>query len=44
MEGKQKFDYETAGKTENKGDANIQDMISKVLQIIFGILMAIFHM
>lgn len=44
MEGKQKFDYETAGKNENKSDSNIPDIMAKVLQIIIGFIMAILHM
>ena len=44
MEGKQKFDYEAAGKNDNKNDANIQDIMAKVLQVIIGFIMAILHM
>nr|WP_315026855.1 hypothetical protein [uncultured Chryseobacterium sp.] len=44
MEGKQKFDYESAAKTEKKEGTDAQEIISKVLQIIIGIIMAVLHM
>ena len=42
MEGKPKFDYESADKNENKRDP--QEVISKILQVILGIIMAVLHM
>lgn len=44
MEGKQKFDYEAAGKTEKKNEIDIQDIMAKVLQVIIGFIMAVLHM
>lgn len=44
MEGKKIFDYEEAGKKENKNGIDIQDTMAKILQIIIGLIMAILHM
>lgn len=44
MEGKQKFDYDAAGKNEKKNESDIQDIIVKVLQVVVGFIMAILHM
>ncbi|WET51669.1 hypothetical protein PYS58_11105 [Chryseobacterium indologenes] len=44
MEGKQKFDYGTVGKSEKNDETDIQDIMAKVLQIIIGLIMAILHM
>lgn len=44
MEGKQKFDYESAENKSDKTEADIQDIMAKVLQIIIGFIMAVLHM
>ncbi|VEH22252.1 MULTISPECIES: hypothetical protein [Chryseobacterium] len=44
MEGKQKFDYEAAGKSEKNNETDIQDIMAKVLQVIIGFIMAVLHM
>ncbi|WP_347219591.1 hypothetical protein [Chryseobacterium sp.] len=44
MEGKQKFDYETAGNRDKKNETDIQDIMAKVLQVIIGFIMAVLHM
>ncbi len=44
MEGKQKFIYESPEKETAKNDTDIQDTISKILQVILGIIMAVLHM
>jgi len=44
MQGKKKFDYETNGQNESQNDQKIQDVVVKVLQLILGFIMAIFHM
>ncbi|WP_262884121.1 hypothetical protein [Chryseobacterium panacisoli] len=44
MEGKQKFDYESADKNENGSKTDPQEVISKILQVILGIIMAVLHM
>ncbi|WP_262697077.1 MULTISPECIES: hypothetical protein [Chryseobacterium] len=44
MEGKQKFDYETAEKNGKENKTDPQEMISKILQVILGIIMAVLHM
>jgi hypothetical protein len=44
MEGKPKFDYESADKKENKSERDPQEVISKILQVILGIIMAVLHM
>lgn len=44
MEGKKKFDYELAAKKESESSKkDPQEVVVKVLQVIVGILMAIFH-
>lgn len=44
MEGKKKFNYETAeNRDESKGNS-VQENLVKILQIIIGFIMAIFHM
>ncbi|MFS4430170.1 hypothetical protein [Chryseobacterium sp. GVT01B] len=44
MEGKPKFDYESADKNENESKRDPQEVISKILQVILGIIMAVLHM
>ncbi|MGN7864919.1 hypothetical protein [Chryseobacterium sp. 22458] len=44
MEGKQKFDYESAGKKTTENNTDIQDIAAKVLQIVIGFIMAVLHM
>ncbi|WP_260446472.1 hypothetical protein [Chryseobacterium lactis] len=44
MEGKQKFDYESAEKKTAKSETDIQDTIAKILQVILGVIMAVLHM
>lgn len=44
MEGKQKFNYESAESTEKESKADPQEVISKILQVILGIIMAVLHM
>ncbi|MDH6250759.1 hypothetical protein M2347_000486 [Chryseobacterium sp. H1D6B] len=45
MEGKQKFDYESAVKKEAKGDEKgAQDIILKIVQVVISIIMAVLHM
>jgi hypothetical protein len=41
---KQKFIYESPEKETAKNDTDIQDTISKILQVILGIIMAVLHM
>jgi hypothetical protein len=44
MEGKQKFDYEKAGKNERKkNEKDAQEIVVQILQVILGIIMAILH-
>ncbi|WP_262708449.1 hypothetical protein [Chryseobacterium aureum] len=44
MEGKQKFNYETAENTEPENRKDPQEVIAKILQLILGIIMAVLHM
>lgn len=44
MEGKPKFDYASADKNESKSKRDPQEVISKILQVILGIIMAVLHM
>ncbi|MCD9616468.1 hypothetical protein [Chryseobacterium gleum] len=44
MEGKQKFDYESAEKIETEKKTDPQEVISKILQIILGVIMVVLHM
>jgi len=44
MEGKPKFDYESAGKNEDESKTDPQEVISKILQVILGIIMAVLHL
>ncbi|MFZ4930080.1 MULTISPECIES: hypothetical protein [unclassified Chryseobacterium] len=44
MEGKQKFDYQSAEENGTKKEPDFQEVISKVLQILLGIIMAVLHM
>lgn len=44
MEGKRKFDYESAAQNEKKNEPAIQDITAKILQVIIGIIMAVLHM
>ncbi|WP_260232381.1 hypothetical protein [Chryseobacterium lactis] len=44
MEGKQKFNYEATEKDENKSETDVQEIMSKILQVIIGLIMAILHM
>ncbi|WP_267401822.1 MULTISPECIES: hypothetical protein [unclassified Chryseobacterium] len=44
MEGNKKFDYEAAAKKETQSSKkDPQEIVTKVLQVVVGILMAIFH-
>ena len=43
MEGKQKFNYETAEKSEKKNETDINEVMAKVLQVIIGFIMAVLH-
>ncbi|CAI8737802.1 FlhB HrpN YscU SpaS family protein [Chryseobacterium sp. IT-36CA2] len=44
MEGKQKFNYDSAENTNKENKTDPQEVISKILQIILGVIMAILHM
>ncbi|RLJ33720.1 hypothetical protein CLU97_3207 [Chryseobacterium sp. 7] len=44
MEGKQKSNYESAEGTAKENKTDPQEVISKVLQVIIGIIMAVLHM
>ncbi|WP_262711793.1 MULTISPECIES: hypothetical protein [unclassified Chryseobacterium] len=44
MEGKQKFDYESAENTGKENRTDPQEVISKILQVLLGIIMAVLHM
>lgn len=44
MEGKQKFDYESAEKKGTSDNTDFQEIVVKVLQVILGIIMAVLHM
>ncbi|SFN13458.1 hypothetical protein SAMN05421594_1253 [Chryseobacterium oleae] len=44
MEGKEKFNYETAENRDSKKGKEVQETLVKILQIIIGFIMAIFHM
>jgi len=44
VEGKPKFDYESAGKNEDESKTDPQEVISKILQVVLGIIMAVLHM
>lgn len=44
MEGKQKFDYEATEKDEKKSEADVQEIMAKILQVAIGLIMAILHM
>ncbi|WP_262888143.1 hypothetical protein [Chryseobacterium sp. Tr-659] len=44
MEGKQKFDYESAENNKKAEGKDVQEIISKVLQVILGVIMAVLHM
>lgn len=44
MEGKQKFNYETAENADQENKRDPQEVISKILQVILGVIMAVLHM
>ncbi|WP_255816547.1 hypothetical protein [Chryseobacterium sp. MA9] len=44
MEGKQKFNYESVESTEKENKTDNQEVISKILQVILGVIMAVLHM
>lgn len=44
MENKKSFDYENTPDRTSETSAKAQDIIVKILQIILGFIMAIFHM
>ncbi|PXW15293.1 hypothetical protein C8D70_105157 [Chryseobacterium sp. CBTAP 102] len=44
MEGKQKFNYDSAESTDKENRADPQEVISKIVQVILGIIMAILHL
>lgn len=44
MEGKPKFNYESADKNERENRTDPQEVISKILQVVLGIIMAVLHM
>lgn len=44
MEGKQKFNYDSAEITDKENRADPQEVISKIVQVILGIIMAILHL
>lgn len=44
MEGKQKFNYELAESTDKESKTDPQEVISKILQVILGVIMAVLHM
>ncbi len=44
MEGKQKFNYETADNNEKENKSDPQEVISKILQVVLGVIMAVLHM
>jgi hypothetical protein len=44
MEGKKIFNYETAGNKDSQKGKEVQEVLVKVLQVIFGLIMAILHM
>ncbi|MEG1590052.1 hypothetical protein AB670_02862 [Chryseobacterium sp. MOF25P] len=44
MENKKSFDYENTPDRNSEMSAKAQNIIVKVLQIILGFIMAIFHM
>lgn len=44
MEGKQKFNYDSAESIDKENKTDPQEVISKILQVILGIIMAVLHM
>lgn len=44
MEGKQKFNYESAENTDQETQTDPGEVISKILQVILGVIMAVLHM
>ncbi|MDR4952319.1 hypothetical protein REB14_09060 [Chryseobacterium sp. ES2] len=44
MEGKQKFNYESTENTDQESKTDPQEVISKILQVILGVIMAALHM
>ncbi|WP_262705951.1 hypothetical protein [Chryseobacterium arthrosphaerae] len=44
MEGKQKFDYESADRKPTENNTDIQDIAAKILQVVIGFIMAVLHM
>jgi len=44
MEGKEMFNYETAGERNSGKEKDVQETLVKVLQVIIGFIMALLHM
>jgi len=44
MEGKQKFNYDSAESNDKENKTDPQEVISKILQVILGVVMAVLHM
>lgn len=44
MEGKQKFNYTSAENTDQESKTDPGEVISKILQVILGVIMAVLHM
>jgi len=44
MEGKQKFNDKPAESTDPENRTDSQEILSKILQVILGIIMAVLHM